>query len=206
MDRTLINGVLRSSAYGEVIILAIFAKALQGTTYVKKAGFASLLLSGAFIALSLLAFTLCFPYYVSREITSPMYELATLIDYGRFVQRIEPIFLFIWISTALLSVTALFYSFIRLYCGVFRIADKKPLVIACSVILFSASLMQRDISGIVFQSVQLTRNISFVPFFLMPSAAPSPVSAKGKTNLRKTAPSFMSLTVCLLHGCLTQRI
>lgn len=77
------HGLLRSSAYFEVVYVLFVAKALQGTKYVKKTGFASLILSGIIIATCILAFTLTFPYYSAMEVTSPMYQLTTLIDYGR---------------------------------------------------------------------------------------------------------------------------
>jgi len=171
LDKTIINGVLRCSVYGDVIILAIFAKSLQGIQYVKRAGFIALLLSALLIFLCLLAFALCFPYYVSKEITSAMYEIATIIDYGRFVQRIEPVFLFIWVTTSMLASTTLFYSFVRLYCDAFRIYDWKPIAVAGSVILFALSLMHRDISEIAFAGVQLTRMIGIIPMFIMPVIA-----------------------------------
>lgn len=171
LDKTVLHGILRCSVYGDVIILAVFAKSLQGTQYVKRAGIIALVLSGLLIFLSVLAFSLSFPYYSSHEITSPMYEIATMIDYGRFVQRIEPVFLFIWITTSLISATALFYSFVWIYCGVFRIRDRRPIIIACGVILFTSSMMHRDISGIVFKGIQLTRSIGLIPIFVMPAAA-----------------------------------
>jgi hypothetical protein len=168
LDKTLINGVLRCSAYGEVIILAIFANSLQGSKHFKRAGVMSLILSAFIISSAILAFTLSFPYFASQEITAPMYEMATLIDYGRFIQRIEPIFLFIWITTSLLSTTAIFYSFIHIFCKIFKINDKKPVIIAGSAILFTASFIHRDITTIVYGGIQATRTFGGIPFFVLP--------------------------------------
>lgn len=171
LDKTALHGVLRSSAYGEILILAIFAKSFQGTKYIKKAGVLALILSGAVISTSILAFTLAFPYYTSQEITAPMYQLATLIDYGRFIQRIEPIFLFIWIISSLLSTTVVFYSFIWMFCKLFRIQDKKPIILAGSVLLFTSSFMHKDITSIILGGVQYSRMFGNVPLFLLPVIA-----------------------------------
>lgn len=58
LKKTILTGFVRSSVYGEIIVLAIFSKSLQGVKHIKKVGFNSLLLSGLLIAGSVLAFTL----------------------------------------------------------------------------------------------------------------------------------------------------
>lgn len=166
LDKTIITGAVRSSAYGEVIILAIFAKTFQGVKYIKKEGIISICLSAFFILLSLLAFTLTFPYYTAQEITAPMYEMATLIDYGRFLQRVEPIFLFIWIISSLISATIVFYSFIWLFCKMFRIQDKKPVILGASVIVYAAALMQKDINTVISLNVESMRSYGSIVFIL----------------------------------------
>jgi spore germination protein KB len=166
LDKTITTGIVRSSVYGEVIILAIFAKTFQGVKYIKKEGIISICLSALLISLSLLAFTLTFPYYTAKEITAPMYELATLIDYGRFVQRVEPIFLFIWIISSLISTTIVFYSFVWIFCKMFRIQDKKPVILGASVIVYAAALMHKDIISVISVNVQFMRNYGSIVFIL----------------------------------------
>lgn len=168
IGKTLYHGVIRSSVYGEVIILAVFAGSLQGIKHIKKIGFTSLLLSGFFISLSLLAFILTFPYYVAMEVTSPMYEMATLIDYGRFLQRVDPIFLFIMTVSSLISVSTVFYAFVSIYCKMFRIQDRKPVILAGSIISFALAIAQRSISDVIFGSVQSIRNYGGLIFYIPP--------------------------------------
>lgn len=166
LGKTITTGIVRSSVYGEVIILAIFAKTFQGVKYIKKEGIISICLSAFLISLSLLAFTLTFPYYTAKEITAPMYEMATLIDYGRFVQRVEPVFLFIWIISSLISTTIVFYSFVWIFCKMFRIQDKKPVILGASVIVYAAALMHKDIISVISVNVQFMRNYGSIVFIL----------------------------------------
>jgi len=166
LGKTITTGIVRSSVYGEVIILAIFAKTFQGVKYIKKEGIISICLSAFLISLSLLAFTLTFPYYTAKEITAPMYEMATLIDYGRFIQRVEPIFLFIWIISSLISTTIVFYSFVWIFCKMFRIQDKRPVILGASVIVYAAALMHKDIISVISVNVQFMRNYGSIVFIL----------------------------------------
>lgn len=167
LDKTLLHGVVRSSVYGEVILLAVFAQSLQGLKHIKKEGVIGILLSAVLISLSLLSYTLTFPYYTARDITAPMYEMATFIDYGRFLQRVEPIFLFVWITSTLISTAIVIYSFIWIYCRIFRMQDKKPICIAGCILLYAAVLMHKDIET-VLDYVQWLRNYGAIFVFILP--------------------------------------
>jgi spore germination protein KB len=170
LDKTIPTGIVRSSVYGEVIILAIFASTFQGAKYIKKEGIISIGLSALIISACLLALLLTFPYFTLQEITTPMYEMATLIDYGQYLQRIEPIFLFLWILSTLISTTVIFYSFVWIYCKMFRIQDKRPVILGGIVTLFAASLMHKDIAAI-FSNVQFTRAYGSLAIFVLPLLA-----------------------------------
>lgn len=184
IGKTLLHGVVRSSVYGEVIILAIFAPSLQGINYIKRAGYTSLALSGLFISIAALAFILTFPYYVAMEVTSPMYEMATLIDYGRFLQRVDPIFLFIMAISSLISVSAVFYAFVSVYSKMFRIQDTKPVILAASIITYAIAISQKSISDVTFGSVQSLRDYGGIIFFIPPiiSLIAAKLRKKGETK------------------------
>jgi len=171
IGKTVYHGVMRSSAYGEAVILAVIAGSLQGTKYIKKAGYLSIILSAALISISLFVFTLTFPYYTASEVTAPMYELATMIDYGRFVQRLEPIFLFIWSISSFISVTAVFYAFTSIYCKMFRIQDIRPVVIPSAIILFASAMIQKDMISVILVSVQRLMEYGGFILFIPPIIA-----------------------------------
>lgn len=168
LGKTIKIGIIRCSAYGEVIILAIFAKSFQDLKDIKREGIISIALSAFLVSLSILLFALTFPYYTAREMTAPMLEMAALIDYGRTLQRVEPVFLFIWIISTQISITTLFYSFVWLFCKMFRIPDKKPIILSGSVLLFFAALMHRDIIAVILHYVEFIRKYGSIPFFLLP--------------------------------------
>lgn len=168
IGKTLYHGVVRSSVYGEVIILAVIAGSLQGTKHIRKAGFVSIVLSAFFICIALLSFILTFPYYVAMEVTSPMYELVTLIDYGRFFQRVDPIYLFIMGISSLISVSAVLYAFVSIYCKMFRINDTKPVILASSIIAFIFAALQKGTGDVVFGSVQNIRDYGGMIFYIPP--------------------------------------
>ncbi|MGE5678928.1 MAG: GerAB/ArcD/ProY family transporter [Pseudomonadota bacterium] len=171
IGKTLYNGIIRSSVYGEVICLAVFAPSLQGIKHIKKVGYTSLAFSGAFISLALLAFIMTFPYYAAIEVTSPMYEMITLIDYGRFLQRVDPIFVFIMGISSLLSVSAVVCAFISIYCKMFRIQDNKPVILPTGIIVYTMAIASKSMSQITFGNVQALRDYGSIFFYILPLIA-----------------------------------
>ena len=171
LDKTVTTGVMRGSAYAEVVILAVFTGSLQGIGHIKKAGYLSLLISGFILSSGLFCFILIFGYTSTPEITAPMYVMARLIRYGPFVQRLDPLFLFLWVITTIIYVSTLFYTTASIYCKMFRLQDSKPLVIPMAVLIFAAAIFPKDFSSVVTQYVQGFRIYSNITFFVLPLLA-----------------------------------
>ena len=168
LDKTIIHGLLRSSFYGEIVILGVIASSLQGYKEIKRIGFSTLLISGLLTSFSLLVFTLVFPYTVGQELTSPMYEMAALIDYGGFMQRMEPIFLFLWNFGTFIEVSLIFYAVLMIFCHVFRIDDKRPVILPMATILYCLCLIPKGISEVISGAVQTIRSWGWVVYYVPP--------------------------------------
>jgi len=168
LNKTVLQGISRCSSFGEVIILAIFAPSLHGAEHIKKEGKMSLFYSLLIVFSTLLAINLTYPYYILQEITAATFELTTLINYGQFLQRLELLFVYSWILGCFISVSILFYSVIWIYCWLFNISDKRPVVIGLSLVLYAASLLLKDIISIIYIWVPSLRYIGFIPLFILP--------------------------------------
>lgn len=168
LDRIFLNGVVRSSAYSEVIILSVIAGSLQGSQHIKKIGYTSLVLSGVLLSMGLICMNLVFPYYITQEIVAPLYIMARSVEYGAFIQRLEPVALFLWIITTIITVSILLYCTVSVYCKMFRLQDMRPVIIPLSVIMFTAAMFPKDFSIIVGEYVQGTRTYGAAVFYLLP--------------------------------------
>lgn len=165
---TLLQGAARSSFYDSVMILTVFSGSLQGTKFLRKAGYRSLVIAGAITSLGLLCFSLTFPVSTLQELTDPMLELARTIHYGSFFQRMEPIFIFIWVVSSLIATTALFYASVSSYSKTFRIQDTKPVILPMSVCLFISAMAPDNFNTVVSSAVQTSREFGWAVFFGLP--------------------------------------
>jgi len=168
LSNTLIHGLLRSSFYGEIVIIGVIASSLQGYKEIKRIGFSSLFLSGFITSLCLMVFTFVFPYNVGQELTSPMYEMAALINYGGFMQRMEPLFLFLWNFGSFIEISFILYTSLMIYCHIFRIDDKRPVILPMVTTLYSLSLIPKSIIEVTSGLVQTMRSWGWLFYYIPP--------------------------------------
>ncbi len=168
IGKTLWEGVTRSSAFSEVIILAVIAGSLQGIQNIKKAGFLSILLSGAVVSIGIFCLTLVFPYYSFQELTAPLYTLATLINYGAFFQRLDPAFLFMWMMITGISSSIVFYCAVSSFCKTFRLQDKRPVILPMAVLLFAVTMIPPDLPSVVNEYIEILRLYPILLFYVLP--------------------------------------
>jgi len=168
LDKTIMYGALRCSFYGEAALVGIMAASLQGTNEIKRIGFSSILISGLVTCLCLFSFGMVFPYTTARELVSPMFAMAASVHLGGFLQHMEPIFVFLWNFGSFIEVSALFYCAVMIYCHVFRISDKRPVILPMGTLLFCLNLYPKGINDVFSTYVQTMRTWGWVIYFLPP--------------------------------------
>lgn len=166
LDKTIMNGLLRSSFYGDVTILVVIASSLQGPKEIKRIGFSSILISCLLTSSVLLAFSLVFPYITGQEFTAPMYEMAALIDYSGFPQHMEPIFLFLWNFGSFIEIAIMFYCAIMVYCHVFNISDKRPVIFPMAILVYCVSLIPEGMTEAISTNIEGLRTFGWMFYFV----------------------------------------
>lgn len=165
LGNTVKNGIMRSSAYGEIILIGIFAKALNNTKDAGKIGLKCLILGGLIIAQILFSVIASFPYFTATELADPLYIMVSLMEYGRFFQRVEVIFIFTWNLSTLIGLTAIFYGAVISYCHAFDIKDKRPIIISFAISIYAATLIIPSITIILDYVVPTLRDYGWVGFY-----------------------------------------
>ncbi len=168
LKETVVTGLLRCSAYDEVVILAFMINSMHGLKTFKRAGYASIIITGITFSSNLLCNVLAFTYTGGRENLSGLFELSRAIYFNRFVQRLESIFLFAWVISSLVSVAIAFYLSINIYTKAFRIPGHRPLIFPFSFLLFMVTLIPKNMSEVVQLNIHFIRQYSCFFIYLVP--------------------------------------
>jgi spore germination protein (amino acid permease) len=171
IGNTIFEGVTRSSAFSEIIVIAVFAGSLQGARHIKKSGYISLILSGLMVSLGIFCLQLIFPYYVFEELTSPLYTLSTIIKFGSFLQRLDPAFLTLWLIITIISSSLIFFSAVSCYCKTFKLQDIRPVILPMAVLLFAVTLIPQELPEVINKYIELLRIFPIFLFYILPITA-----------------------------------
>jgi spore germination protein KB len=185
-QKTLLTGIVRSSFYGEIIIIGIIAGSMQGISHIRKTGYISLVISGLITSAALISTMMAFNYATAQEIVSRLYELTRIIEIGSFLTRLDPIFLFTWSIASLVYISIMTYCTLTTYCKAFKIQDIKPLIIPLAIILFALSMTPGNIVEVT-EYVHFLRQYGWSVYYILPLIALITATLKRKRGVQKDA-------------------
>jgi hypothetical protein len=168
LQKTIVTGIIRSAAYDEIVFLAIIIKSIHGVKTFKRIGISTLILTGMIFSVSLICILAAFQYTVGGEHVSGLYQLTRIIYFSRFFQRVEAIFLFIWVISSVITVAFIFYISLASYCRVFNINNHRPLLLPYTIIAFVIAFYPDHLSEIIEVHVKILRNYSSALLMVIP--------------------------------------
>jgi spore germination protein (amino acid permease) len=170
INTTITYGISRSSAYFEFILPAYMVNALNGYKNYKKAAITGIILSGAVFSISIFCYLSIYGYASGSENISGIFELSRSIYFNRYVQRLESVFLFIWVISSVLTTTASYYTGLLLYCKTFRIKDHKPLLLPLAILVYIIALLPESMQEVTQRNITILRQYSLFVMYLIPIA------------------------------------
>ncbi len=143
------KGFFRISAFGELLLLFLIIPNTGSYRNSKRIGYTAIVCSSVFLILGSFTYILSFPYPTNLEPFLPIYQMARLITYGRFFQRIESVFVFIWATAALMYLTVNFYFMVYVLSKMFDMKYIRPLIMPCAIIVFSAAFVPQNLISVL---------------------------------------------------------
>ncbi len=109
---TFLEGSQNIFAYGGLLYLFFIVPFLKNKKDFKKVALISMLVSGLFLLFTVIILLSTFPFIINSEEIMSMYLLTRCIELGKFLQRTDAIFIFLWIISAFsyLSISLMFMS------------------------------------------------------------------------------------------------
>lgn len=100
-------------------------------------------------AMALLGFVLVFGASVGQERILPFYEMARLVHLGRFFQRVEALFIVLWVVCGILCIAMNLYIGLYLYTRLFQLETMRPLIPASVILMAALSSIPTDVTAVV---------------------------------------------------------
>jgi spore germination protein (amino acid permease) len=168
IDNTLKNGVLFSSEFTEIQLLYLLPFVFY-TKQVKRIGYKAIIISTGIFLLVVVTYILTFPPSVATEPYLPLYMMARGVYLGRFLQRIEAVFVIFWVISGYLWIATGLYGFVRLLSDYLKLADYRPLVLPGAVLATAIAFIPANLPDAMMFVVKYYRTYGFLWVFGIPA-------------------------------------
>lgn len=150
VGNTLSYGVQRISAYGgELWVLFNIAHMVRDEHVLKRAGLAALGTGSVLITGSILCYTMAFSYEISGISLSPILQMIKQVYFGRFFQRFEAIFLFVFVILAILCISTYLYTTAHLCASALHLRHVRYAVLPVGLLSFWGAMLPVDMAQVM---------------------------------------------------------
>ena len=149
-----LNNIFTFSAFAYLYFLMPL---LKNPEDFRKIAITSITISAIYIFLSVICLIMMFPFIAFTDEMLSIYLLTRLIEFGKFFQRVDAVFVLIWILSAFsfLAITLEFTN--RILKKLLNLKTHKELSYSICAIIFSLALSLANISNIKFMQNDILR-------------------------------------------------
>ncbi len=145
LDRLAAASVGLTGAQAGAIILVILIPSFQNATMVKTAAVFGLGSSLFLRTLAIMAFVMIFGAKVGMEKTLPFYEMSRLVYLSRYIQRIESLFIILWVIVGILAIALSLFAGLYLLARMADLPTIRPLIPAVTFVTMQLATLPPDI-------------------------------------------------------------
>ncbi|TCP53405.1 spore germination protein (amino acid permease) [Tumebacillus sp. BK434] len=142
-------GVVRSSLFSELLVLGFLVPRLRKRKEWERVVWPCMLISSLILFSTILAYLYIFPYPAGLRISFPLYEISRVIMFGRWVQRVESLFLVVWLTCAVIKLAIGLYCSASTLAQVLRMPAFHPLIFPLSILAYSLALLPESLMSAV---------------------------------------------------------
>lgn len=162
-----IKGLSKISIFSGLIYLFIIAPFLKTKENFNKVGYLGIFISSILLIISSFIFSIVIPYPSSTEGFLPVFQMARIFYFGVFFQRLESIFIYIWVTSAMLYLSAGLYTLAYIFTKTFKLKYYKPLVLPFAILIFTISLLPPNLVSTIKLETTYFRNFGWVTTFAL---------------------------------------
>lgn len=187
IDKIARSGAAKTSLFGDILLIGLIAPMIRNRE-VRRIGYTSLVLAAAMMVFIQLYYLLVFPVPVAAKLTFPLYTGARLVFIGRFFQRVDALFVFVWILSGLIKMSASLYAASVILARTYRLPAYRPLLFPLGILSFAFSLAIPSFPDAVTIDSAVLRSYGWIPTFLVPALIYLTAVLRHKGGVRRETP------------------
>lgn len=167
IKETFLDNITNIYSFSGLIYLFLITPFLKDSSKFKKIGLVSVIISSLYLFLTVLALLNTFPFASITEDLISIYLLPRVISFGSFFERVDSIYIFLWILSAFSYLSIIFYFITNTFQKVSKIKSREGSLYLFSSIIFAFSLLIKDITYLRFCQRVLYAYYSIALFIIL---------------------------------------
>ena len=147
---TFVTGIGNISAFCGISVLYFLPPLLKKPENYKKICIASIIISAIYLFLCVATLLFMFEFFISNDELMPLYSATRYIEFGSFVQRLESVFLLVWMIVFVCYLGIASKISILCFKKITKIKYHKPLVLPFSLLMFAIALLPKNYAESIF--------------------------------------------------------
>lgn len=147
MSHTFVLGLSNLACFGGIAYLYFLPPLLEKPEKFKKIALTSIGITALYLLLSISTLLFMFSFFISSSEISPLYNATRYIEFGSFFQRLEAIFLLIWILAIACYLSIITRFSMNIFKKLTHIDTKKPLLDIFGLLIFGIALLPKNFAS-----------------------------------------------------------
>ena len=152
---TFVTGLGNISSFSGIVFLYFLPPLLKEPQKFKKVAITSVVLSVIYLIITVSIVLFIFPYFVQTDEVMPLYSAATYIEFGSFFQRLESVFLLIWILVLACYLGIISKFVLLIFRKITNIKDFKPAILPVGLCILAVSLLPKNYATAKFYETDI---------------------------------------------------
>lgn len=159
-----INNIFAFSTFGYLYFIIPY---LKNPDKFKKIAICSTIISSIYLFLSVICLIMVFPFISFTEEMLSIYLLTRIIEFGKFFQRVDAIFIFIWILSTLSFLAISTDIIATIFKKISKIKYDREMIYCIASLIFVFSFIYNDIAIIKFIQDVIFKYVTIILIFII---------------------------------------
>lgn len=137
-------GLINLSSFGGIAYLYFLPPLLKEPKNMKKVSLISISISAIYLILCVSTLLFMFSFFIDTNEITPLYNATRYIEFGSFFQRLESIFLLIWILAFACYLSIVSKFSMRVFQKITNIENKKELIDIFGLLIFGIAIFPKN--------------------------------------------------------------
>ncbi|GGG13417.1 GerAB/ArcD/ProY family transporter [Paenibacillus abyssi] len=156
-SRVLTMGVVKSSLFSELLVFGFLMPRMRKAKEWGKAAWWCIAVSSVILFCTTIVYLYIFPYPSATRINVPLLEISRIIILGRWIQRVESIFLVVWLISIVIKLSVALYCTAATLSQMMRLPKHQPLVFPLAISIYSFAMLPPSVMTAVMWDRDLLR-------------------------------------------------